>query len=600
MLPRDVVLALLLCTATAAVPQSTKPQESPNPVVTFKAKARLVLVDVVVTNGKGDSVSGLESHDFEVLENGKPQTIASFEEHKGAAPTVVKLPPMPPNVYTNFPVVAKADSLNVLLLDALNTPSSDQAYLHQQMIKYLKTIPPGTRVAIFTLASRLRMLQGVTSDSTQLLAVLNNDKALPHPSPLLPSTVESEANQRRVDFLQENQNGPTPSNPSMAQDETDVVNAEKEFLQDISSSLTEARTGITLQALQQLARYLSGVPGRKNVAWFSGSFPVALLPDPDLTNPFNNTKEFQQEIRRTADLLTGAQVAIYPVAAEGLATDTAFQTNGSEIGEKRGTIAMQDTIRQSQAQSVDRDSRMAAIDQIAKETGGQAFFNTNGLGDALSRVVNNGSHYYSLAYSPAEGNMDGKFRRIQVKLRNGKYNLAYRRGYYADDLGTMLTAGEKLDADPFRPLMGRNQPDYSQILFKVQVQPVKPQPAPDAPRAGSNADLKGPISRYGVDFAVAVDDLRLDTTTEGFRQGNIEVMLAAYDAEGKPVNLLVKRSEVRIPGKDYPGVQRGGLQIHNEIDLPSGYVFLRTGVYDLRSSKAGTLGVTIAASPSGK
>jgi VWFA-related protein len=166
------------------------------------AKVRVVVEEVVVTNGKGEPVTGLHKGDFEILEDGKPQTIATFEEHHGAPPTQMKLPPLPPNVYTNFPLTQTADSVNVLLLDALNTPLADQTYVHQQMIKYLGTIPPGTRVAIFTLASRLRMIQGVTTDSAELLAVLKDKKwAEPNPSPLLPSSAEADANQQLIDFL---------------------------------------------------------------------------------------------------------------------------------------------------------------------------------------------------------------------------------------------------------------------------------------------------------------------------------------------------------------------------------------------------------------
>jgi VWFA-related protein len=157
-----------------------------------------------VTNSKGDAVTGLHKEDFEVLEDGKPQTVSTFEEHHGVPPTQIKLPALPPHVYTNFPVTQTADSLNVLLLDALNTPTRDQTYVHAQMIKYLKTIPPGTRVAIFTLASRLRMLQGVTSDSSELRAVLNSAPAGTRPSALLPSDVEKDANQRMIDFMIEN------------------------------------------------------------------------------------------------------------------------------------------------------------------------------------------------------------------------------------------------------------------------------------------------------------------------------------------------------------------------------------------------------------
>ena len=149
-------------------------------------------------------------------------------------------------------------------------------------------------------------------------------------------------------------------------------------------------------------------------------------------------------------------------------------------------------------------------------------------------------------------------------------------------------------------LMGRNLPDYTQIIYKVLVQPTNPQPAAGAARAGNNADLKGPITRLGVDFAVSVDDLHTDTGPDGSRRGNIEVMLVVYDLQGEPQNFVVGRSELRIPAKDYANVQRAGLQIHKEIDVPKADLFLRTGIYDLNSKSAGTLGVplqSVVASP---
>ena len=84
--------------------------------------------------------------------------------------------------------------------------------------------------------------------------------------------------------------------------------------------------------------------------------------------------------------------------------------------------------------------------------------------------------------------MDGKYRHIQVKLAGSKGALAYRRGYYADGSSTTLAASQKHRANPLMPFMGRNLPDYSQILFKVLVKPTSPQPAPDAKRIGSNLD----------------------------------------------------------------------------------------------------------------
>jgi VWFA-related protein len=590
---RRSILFFILCSSLAASPQAqTAPANNPSPAATFKTKVRLVVVDVVVTNGKGDPIPDLKKSNFEVLEDGKPQAVSNFQEHKGVPPTQIKMPPMPPGVYTNFPLTQTADSVNILLLDALNTPSTDQSYVHAEMLKYLKTIPAGTRVGVFTLASRLQMLQGVTSDSSELLAAINNDKAATRQSPLLPSTVEKDSDQSRIDFLTNEAMGPvTP--PDQVMGATDPISAAKQFLADTALFQTEARIAITLQALQQLARYLKDVPGRKNVIWFSGSFPAGIVPDSDLPDPFSAGRNFQEDIRNTTDLLTAAQVAIYPIAAEGLAMDTAFQVNGREIVQKRASVAAQDSIQQSRKDRMNQDTGHAAMEQLAKDTGGQAFYNTNGLNDAFRRVINNGTRYYTLAYAPTNANMDGKYRHIQVKLLNAKDTLAYRRGYYADDLYTALTAGQKPDSDPLMQLMGRNLPNYSQILYKILVKPASPQPAADAPRAGTNQDLKGPITRYGVDFAIAVDDLKLDPAPDGVHNGKIEVMLIAYDHEGKPLNLVVTKGDLRVQPMDYVSAQKGGLQIHKEIDVPRGDVYLRTGVYDLKSSSAGTLGVPL-------
>ena len=589
---RRALCLIPLLSAAAFLQSQTAAPESDKAAATIKTQVRLVLVDVVVTNAKGEAVTGLHKDDFQILEDGKPQTVSTFEEHHGAPPTQITLPNLPPNVYTNFPVVQRADAVNVLLLDALNTPSRDQSYVHAQMLTYLKTIPRGTRVAIFTLASQLRMLQAVTTDSSELLAALNRSKAGPSPSPLIASNAEADANQRIVDFMIENSASPmTPQ--TLAQAAVDPINVMKQFIADTAVFQTESRIGRTLQALQQLARYLSGVPGRKNVIWFSASFPVNVFPDPDVPDPFYVVGSFQEDIRKTAVLLTASQVALYPIAAEGLVPDATYEANATEIGQKRPSLAMRDQIQGLQAGEADRDSNHRAMDELAKETGGQAFYNTNGLSDVLSRVVNNGTRYYSLTYTPSNPAMDGKYRHIQVRLLKGKDTLAYRRGYYASDLQTTLAGGKKPDTDPLLMLMGRNLPDYTQILYEVKVMRSDPQPPPDAPRIGSNPDLKRPFTRYGVDFAVSAQDLTLESTPDGARHGDVEIVLLAYDREGKPLNFVVTKGEINLDAKLYASVRQVGLQIHKEIDVPRQYVYLRTGIYDLKSSTAGTLGVPL-------
>jgi len=106
--------------------------------------------------------------------------------------------------------------------------------------------------------------------------------------------------------------------------------------------------------------------------------------------------------------------------------------------------------------------------------------------------------------------------------------------------------------------------------------------------------LKRPVTRYGVDFAIAVQDLKLETTSDGVRHGNIEVVLVAYDQDGTPVNWVIRKPAVALEPKIYAALAQVGLQLHQEIDVPKGDVYLRTGIYDSGSSKAGTLGVPLS------
>ena len=146
----------------------------PDPV--FRANARAVLVDVVVTDSHGNPVPGLRQQDFKLTENGKPESVVFFEEHKGAEVVPIDLPKMPPNVFTNVPVAPQADALNVLLLDALNTPQTDQSYVRAQVLEFLKTMKPGTPLAVFSLATDLRLVQGFTGSPSTLLASLQDKK----------------------------------------------------------------------------------------------------------------------------------------------------------------------------------------------------------------------------------------------------------------------------------------------------------------------------------------------------------------------------------------------------------------------------------------
>jgi VWFA-related protein len=522
-------------------------------------ETRVVLVDVVVTNNKGESILALRKEDFQIAEDGKPQVISAFDEHKRDKPIPLTLLALPPNVYTNFQPAKSGDSVNVLLIDMLNTQPWYQKDVFNQAIKFLATVPLGTRLAIFTLNDQqLRLIRGFTSDFSGLSVAL--DKATPESSWLNPTPSRHAAEMEGLKTM------------IMMQASPAAVDAVKQYLGEETAFRTGARSDLTLQAFQHLARYLSGIPARKNVIWLADTFPISFVPEDKVHTP-----KQQENVQQTSDMLTAAQVAIYPVSARGLLGP--FQLG--ELGDNREEIFNA------------LSSAQIAAETLARETGGRAFYNTNGLDAAMAEVINEGSHYYTLAYAPTNSKPDGKYRRIELELANNVYKLSYRRGYYADKPQVSQTA-EVSSNDPLVPLIGFGMPNFDQITYKIQAAPVQPQPAPDARHAGLNTEIKGPFTRYGVDVLVSLSGFALETTPDNVRHGRLEAILIAYNREGKIVNILKKTSRLAWSREIYAELQAKGLPFHLEIDVPPGDVYLRTGIYDPGSGNAGTLGFPLS------
>jgi hypothetical protein len=140
-----------------------------------------------------------------VLEDKKVMTPQSFEEYRSAplspsAPVQPKLD-LGPNVFTNYTVKPQNGPLNVLVLDALNTPVANQADVQRQMLEFVKTMPEGSRIAIFGLSTRLFMLQGFTADSALLKAALTGKKNLPKKSALLATPQDAQDQQDQLDSI---------------------------------------------------------------------------------------------------------------------------------------------------------------------------------------------------------------------------------------------------------------------------------------------------------------------------------------------------------------------------------------------------------------
>jgi VWFA-related protein len=599
---------LVIFALTVFQPLAHSQTPAPATAPTIKARAQIVIVDVVVTDKNQNPVHNLKQSDFNVLENSTPQTISHFEEHiypNPKAPPVEHLPPMPPGVFTNYSPEPPSDAINIILLDTLNTQMKDQSYVRAQLKQYLDTAKPGIRTAIFGLTSRLILLQGFTSNPEILKSII--DKKNPGSSPLLDDPVGTGG----VEALSDQLSDILGNDPTSAQ----VIANMQQFEAESQAFQLQLRVDYTLDAMNLLARYLSGLPGRKNLIWFSGSFPLNVFPDTDLQQPFSIVANYDDQLRETSRLLTAAQVAVYPVDARGLFSNPSMSASNSGAKFARGgpSAMIKDQTKFSQ-QTFAENSTMK---EMAEQTGGRAFINTNGLSQAVASAIDSGTNFYTLTYSPTDSASDSKFRKIQVKLQQQGYNLSYRRGYYAIDPNA--TASAKVNApaqsptpapakgapapppplDSMRAAMARGGPDPTQIIFKARILPATATSEDTlAPGSEANPSSKlshGPYRRYQIDIAADPRPILFTKTSDGIYHSRLELRVYVYDQDGTLIIDSLAASRSDITPELLKQILAGGYPLHQQISVPAkGNYFLRIGLRDITGDRIGAIEVPVA------
>jgi VWFA-related protein len=286
-----IVAVLPLFTFFLAPPGYT--QDSREVPYTIPVTVRRVVLDVVVTDSAHDSVHHLRREDFNIFEDNQEQQIRTFEEmdsDRTLSQITPHLPPLPPDTWVNAAAQPEGGPLYIIVLDELHLfrgndkhiQLEDQVWARQELAKFLAGKPPGTRFALFLLAQDFRMVQGFTTDPSQLLHGFDAVDSTPH----LPWV---------------------------------FLNAQNYGIHD---------PALPCEVLAFIGRYLNGLPGRKNLIWISRYFPVP-IPMFGLPNTQGGAKDigggyhpapgtmgnsFEEKVMREAiDALDEAQVSVYPV-----------------------------------------------------------------------------------------------------------------------------------------------------------------------------------------------------------------------------------------------------------------------------------------------
>jgi VWFA-related protein len=559
------------------------------------SNSELVVLDVVVQDQAGHPVRGLKPEDFHLTEAGVPQTLSHVEEHPSQTATpAVRVPPLPPGTFTDYTPVPADSAMNVLLVDALNTPMTDQAFVRNRLKQYVAHAEPNTRIAIFGLANRLILLQSFTSDPSVLRDVIDR-KLIPRNSPLMQDQANGPPQVNELSGAAAASYGVSPALASAAN--------LREFEAELGEMETQFRVQYTLDAFNTLAHYLAGFPGRKNLIWFSGSFPLVVMPDPSKPHPLESESIDEDEFHETVDLLAKARVAVYPIDARGAMVTPGFESVDPDTPTKGQVREFNhNLVRWTETQAVEH----ATMNDLAAGTGGQAFYNTNDLAGAVHSAMVAGSDYYTLSYTPSTPKQDGSYRPLRVSLRGDapqNLQLSYRRGYYTNkpsrtETTVVLnpnqpTPDEARAAAYKQAAMSRGAPTPQDLVFKVRVLPAstttETAPARDnqtAPSVASN----GPFRRYDLDFLALPSELTFTQQPDGHSAAQVEFLAYVYDTEGRLLDATGRDISVTPNSSDLVKLARSILRCHLELSVPDrAETFLRIGIRDVTTNKFGVI-----------
>ncbi len=244
------------------------------------------------------------------------------------------------------------------------------------------------------------------------------------------------------------------------------------------------------------------------------------------------------------------------------------------------------------------------MEQMAQDTGGKAFVNTNNLTAAIENAIEAGSNYYTVAYSPTNHNWNGSYRKIHVKVDRPGVTLAYRRGYYADELveGKHHKREQqgKSDAAPYSALdaaMQRGAPDPTEIIFSASVRPSTADVAPAvAPGNQASGKASGPFRRYTVHFMIKPNQVDCPATQEGVLHCILEFRTFVYDNDGTLINRQGNGVTFDFQAAILSELSDRYFGYVQQISVPvKGEYFLRIGVRDGTNDRVGALELPVAA-----
>lgn len=557
-------ILLIFCLAAALWLPGDSPVAAGQQGPVFSTTTRLVEVSTIITDAKGDYVTNLRKEDFSLLEDGKPQQIlqvltepALREERRQAQ--------LPPNVYSNRPEALPAPqrSVNVLVLDYLNSTWGAQTATREQILRFLRTLDGEDLVAIYSMGHTLRLLHDFTSDRKSLMERLEKTPGALSVLGKSEGEIVAESTQGWLTAIGEERG-----------------NNERLY----QSTSQRARTLLTLHSLSLIARHIAGFPGRKNLIWLSSGFPVNVL-TPEHTTPkvlisknggnrvdnmpspaeiavgAGSATLFQDSMDKAIDTICAAGVVVY-----GMQVRSLFLVEDRDIPgfDRRLTNASFGIVPPGFAEGT-------SLLAFSERTGGTGQVRSNSLDGALRRVLGDSRHYYLLTYQTNNPKFNGKFRKIEVRVSRPGLRIRHRAGYIAHEPSKEPSRDIQDDLDE----AGSSPVTQSALLLTAQ----------SLPAAGD-----------ALNFLLQIDAAKVSFRNENDHWvATLDLVFYQKSPDGK---MLWSKANLplQLSTSQYETVMRKGLLYRHTLQRAPGATVLRIGVRDSGNGLVGTLDIPLGKS----
>jgi VWFA-related protein len=539
--------ALVLGPSGIPAPAENLSQTEP-PVV--RITTEIVQVDAVVTDHDGHPVTGLTAGDFEIREDGRRQEIThcSYVDLGGAPrPTATPAPLLaterpgsPQRVRRTMAFVV--DDLSLSIESTVRVRRLLTAFVDEQM-------EPGDAVAIIRVSAGMGALQQFTADKRLLHAAIQAvrfsiARRLNPVFDLLPPVLTNGATE-----------GPLVAAQNAARgSEGNARGGARAWAEELDHKVEERRAVLssagTLGALHFILRGVRELPGRKSIVLVSENLS---LEEEGIHGPVRSAL-LTESLQRATDAANRSSVVIYSLDPTGL--------QPGPLG--AGTAGNLDKAR-------------AGLSMLARDTGGLLLADTNDLGGAVARVVEDQRGYYLIGYAPDDAtfrNAAGRdrYHRIDIEVKRPGLMVRSRAGFYS-----------RPDANT----APRPTSPQAQVIEAVMSPFVSPDIHLRLTPLFGHEGRRGSYLRSLLH--IDARDLTLTQPDDGGpRAGNIRLSAMAFDAAGRIAGQTHRNDTIAVAADSLDQVRRDGFVYVLDMPIGKGAYQVRAAVRDESSGRTGS------------